>query len=256
VAHFRGAARWRSAAPRQGVFHPESTGIIEFLPRHGFEQALRDLEGFDRLWVIFVFHQNAHWRPTVRPPVPPAGRDRVGVFASRSPYRPNPIGLSCVRLIAVRGLELEIAESDLLDGSPILDIKPYIPTADAFPTAHAGWVETQSANAWQVEFSCTEELEWIHAHSQLDLRAIATVQLAHNPLDPTRKRVKLSPDGSGVLSCRTWRLYFHSDQQTHHIQVYAIHTGYTQEELAPSSEDRYHDKETHRVFCQLFSPFS
>lgn len=252
VAYFRGAARWRSSAPRQGVFDPDSQGVLEFLSQRGYDQALRDLEGFERLWVVFQFHQNSHWRPTVRPPVPPVDRDRVGVFASRSPYRPNPIGLSCVRLLSVQGLNVEIAESDLLDGTPILDVKPYIPTADAFPNARAGWVETQAAEAWRVEFACRDALQWILEHGGVDLFRLASVQLAHNPLDASRKRVQILDGGLAVLACRTWRLHFRYDTAAHTIVVTEVRSGYSVEELTPGSGDRYHDKEVHREFCILF----
>ena len=137
IGYFYNSAHYKFEVPRQGVFFRGHLGKIELLPQKDFEIALRDLEGFERIWVIFQFHQNAEWRPTTRPPVPAAGKERVGTFASRSPYRPNPIGLSCVRLISVNGLTLTIDEADLLSETPILDIKPYIPKADAFPQAKA-----------------------------------------------------------------------------------------------------------------------
>ena len=152
VAVFRGAAARKYDAPRQGAFEGGAEGVVEFAPGRNFETALRDLAGFERAWLLFVFDRNAGaWRPTARPPVAPAeGPERVGVFATRSPYRPNPIGLTCVRLIAVEGLRVRVAEADLLDGTPVLDLKPYVPAADAFPDARAGWVERQAAERWTV----------------------------------------------------------------------------------------------------------
>lgn len=255
VATFHGAARTRSAAPRQGVFAPDGTGILEFLPGHGFEQALRDLEGFSRLWVIFEFHQNEGWRPTVRPPIPPPDRDRVGVFASRSPYRPNPIGLSCVVLEKVEGLQVHISESDLLDGTPVLDIKPYIPAADAFPDARAGWVEMQDSARWSLQLSplALEQCAYVLEESSLDLLRFAEVQLSHNPLDTTRKRLAIDAEHClGSLACRTWRIDFTFETPQRQIAIVQIRSGYSFAELSDPGDDRYHDKPLHRSFTDRY----
>jgi tRNA-Thr(GGU) m(6)t(6)A37 methyltransferase TsaA len=105
-------------------------------------ETLRDLEGFQRIWVVFAFHRSEGWKPLVRPP---RGRGKRGVFATRSPHRPNAIGLSCVELAAVEGRTLTLRGVDLLDGTPVLDIKPYVPYADAFPQARAGWIDQVDA---------------------------------------------------------------------------------------------------------------
>ena len=102
------------------------------------EEILRDLEGFERIWLIFAFHRSEGWKAMVRPP---RGRAKRGVLATRSPHRPNAIGLSAVELVAVEGRTLRVRGLDLLDGTPVLDIKPYVPYADAFPDAKAGWID-------------------------------------------------------------------------------------------------------------------
>ncbi len=107
------------------------------------ETVLRDLEGFERLWLIFVFHASEGWVPLVQPPRGPRGKR--GVLATRSPHRPNAIGLSCVELVAVEGHTLHLRGVDLLDGTPVLDVKPYVPYADAFPGARAGWIDAVDA---------------------------------------------------------------------------------------------------------------
>jgi len=117
-------------------------GVIELLPRIPIE-TLRDLEGFERIWVIYVFHLNEGWSALVRPPRGP--RVKRGLFATRSPHRPSPIGLSAVRLLAIEGRSLRVRELDLLDGTPVLDLKPYVPYCDAFPEAKAGWVDAVEA---------------------------------------------------------------------------------------------------------------
>lgn len=106
------------------------------------EQVLRDLDGFERVWLIFAFHLSEGWKSTVKPP---RGGPKRGVLATRSPHRPNAIGLSAVELLKVEGRTLQLRGVDLLDGTPILDIKPYVPYADAFPVAKAGWIDELDA---------------------------------------------------------------------------------------------------------------
>ncbi|MBI2375592.1 MAG: tRNA (N6-threonylcarbamoyladenosine(37)-N6)-methyltransferase TrmO [Deltaproteobacteria bacterium] len=112
------------------------------------EEALRDLEGIERIWIVSWLDRGGTWAATVRPPR--GDRARRGVFATRSPDRPNPIGLSAVRLLAVEGRHLRVEGIDLLDGTPILDLKPYVPYADAFPDSRAGWIDEIPAGAKQV----------------------------------------------------------------------------------------------------------
>ena len=106
--------------------------------------ALGDLAGVERIWVLSVLHRSGTWGPLVRPPRGP--RVRRGLFATRSPDRPNPLGLSAVQLVSVDGHRLHVRGVDLLDGTPILDIKPYVPYADAFPHARAGWIDAIDAS--------------------------------------------------------------------------------------------------------------
>ncbi len=106
------------------------------------ETVIRDLGGFERLWLIFAFHLSEGWASAVRPP---RGGPKRGVLATRSPHRPNSIGLSAVELVAVDGRMLRLRGVDLLDGTPVLDIKPYVPYADAFPCARAGWIDELDA---------------------------------------------------------------------------------------------------------------
>lgn len=249
IGIFHGTATYKYAAPRQGVF-AGGTGVIELAAGRNFETALRDLDGFERIWVLFLFNRNGGcWRPTTRPPVAVPGLDRVGVFASRAPYRPNPIGLSCVQLVAVRGRVLEIAESDLLDDTPILDIKPYIPAADAFPAARAGWVDAQRADCWRVAAtdSFVAAADFIRDHGGPDLLATARLQLGTDPFDASRKRVVRTGDATGTLSLRMFRLDFTANAATHTIMLTTLRSGYAPDELA-KSDDPYADKILHHAF--------
>lgn len=144
--------------PRQSGRVSELEGRIVFDPEYRDPEALRGLEGFSHLWLIFDFSQ-AHrekWSPTVRPPRL-GGNTRVGVFASRSPFRPNSLGLSCVRLKRVEktdreGTVLVVSGADLLDMTPIYDIKPYLPYADAHPDAVGSYGEENNSHRLNVHF--------------------------------------------------------------------------------------------------------
>jgi tRNA-Thr(GGU) m(6)t(6)A37 methyltransferase TsaA len=109
-------------------------GTVELFPE--FALGLRDLDGFDRIWLLYWFDRACVARLEV---VPYLDTQTRGVFATRAPSRPNPIGLSCVRLLAIKGAQLRVAELDVLDGTPLLDIKPYVPDFDVFPAERVGW---------------------------------------------------------------------------------------------------------------------
>lgn len=137
--------------PRQSGLVPQLRGTIVLEPAYRNPDALRGLEGFSHLWLIFQFHRAVRegWSPTVRPPRL-GGNTRVGVFATRSPFRPNPIGLSCVRLEEIRRVEglgqvLVVSGADMMDGTPVYDIKPYLPYADCHPEALGGFAK----EAWR-----------------------------------------------------------------------------------------------------------
>jgi len=267
IGVFRGEACRKYAAPRQGVFRG-GRGRVELAAGRDFETALRDLDGFERVWLLFVFDRNAGtWRPTARPPLAAPGRDRVGLFATRAPYRPNPIGLSCVRLVAVRGRTLEVDETDLLDGTPILDVKPYVPAADAFPAARAGWVDEQVSDPWQVEVSpafAAQAAEAARAAAPAVVRAAGAedlldtvvLQLSQAPFDASRKRVTATP-GGGVLALRMFRIRFTADAAAHVLVLDRLASGYTAADLA-APDDPYADKALHRVLAShpLFPRFT
>ena len=144
VALYRGALGSKFGIPRQSGLVPLQ-GRIVFEPAFRSRDALRGLEGFDRIWLIWGFSANkpakGEWQPTVRPPRL-GGNTAGGVWASRSPFRPNPIGLSCVELEGIDGMDLLVKGADLMDGTPIYDIKPYVTYADSFPQARSGFAAT------------------------------------------------------------------------------------------------------------------
>lgn len=146
IGHVRTCYGEKFGVPRQPGVVKEAWGEVIFEPEFRNTNAVRGLEGFSHVWVVFVFHQSVRkdWKPTVRPPRL-GGNERIGVFASRSPFRPNPIGLSVVKLNAIDhdhpdGPVIKLSGVDIVDGTPILDIKPYIPYADSLPDAAGGYV--------------------------------------------------------------------------------------------------------------------
>lgn len=143
--------------PRQSGLAPSLRAKIVFEPAYRVAEALRGLDGFSHIWLIWQFSESEHWSPTVRPPRL-GGNVRMGVFATRSPFRPNPIGLSCVRLEAIEddganGRVLIVSGADLMDGTPIYDIKPYLPGVDAHPEATDGFVGANRQEALSVEIA-------------------------------------------------------------------------------------------------------
>jgi len=126
------------AGTETGEFASATLQLFDWLE----EKVLQDLGGFERLWLIFAFHLSEGWKSSVKPP---RGGPKRGVLATRSPHRPNSIGLSAVELVQIVGRTLHLRGVDLLDGTPVLDIKPYVPYADAFPHAKAGWIDELDA---------------------------------------------------------------------------------------------------------------
>lgn len=165
IAHIESPFDDKFGVPRQSGLASGIKGRIVFEPEYRNADAVRGLEGFDYIWLIWEFSlTGARWEPTVRPPRL-GGNKRMGVFATRSTFRPNAIGLSSVRLEKVvmdpvKGPVLEISGADLVDGTPVLDIKPYITYADSHPEAASGWVDDVEKRTLEVRWAaeCPEEL--------------------------------------------------------------------------------------------------
>jgi tRNA-Thr(GGU) m(6)t(6)A37 methyltransferase TsaA len=158
IAHIESEFPEKFGIPRQSGLVEELRARIVFTPEYRVPEAVRGLEDFSHLWLIWQFSKAVRetWSPTVRPPRL-GGNTRMGVFATRSPFRPNAIGLSCVKLISVephtdRGPIITVAGADLMDGTPIFDIKPYIPYADCHPEATGGFTDTAGSFLLEVDF--------------------------------------------------------------------------------------------------------
>ena len=242
--------KYRFETARQGVF-ADNRGFIELFPGHNYEQALADLDGFERIWVVFAFHLNSSWKPKVTPPVAPAHR-RFGVFATRAPHRPNPIGISCVELEKVENLRVHIRNFDMLDGTPVLDLKPYIPEADAFPVSRAGWRDgvRKEEYAIRISESAREKMDFLSALCGLDLENFCRVQLVRDPASKERKRVEPCRGGLWTIGCRTWRILFRVEDRS--VEVLDVFSHYAPEELSAGQPDPYGDKHFHRRFLEAF----
>jgi len=229
------AQQTKVEAPRQPAAAEGLTGVIELYPKHHYEHALEDLAGWERIWVIYWFHLNSGWRPKVLPPRSEDGRK--GVFATRSPHRPNPLGLSVLRLDRVEGLNVHVRDVDLLDGTPVFDIKPYVPYTDAFGDSRSGWLAADPVPAHAVRFSSQAEaqLAWIAARSPLPLRERIASTLALGPQPHPYRRIKRLRDGSLRLAVQDWRIAFTVDGLD--VVVTGIVTGYKDSQLAGDLPD-------------------
>ena len=181
IAHIENCYDTKFGVPRQsGIIASESRIVFE--PDYRVAEALRGIEEFEYLWLIWIFSEaiRSNWSPTVRPPRL-GGNQRIGVFATRSPFRPNNIGLSSVRLLRVEstpslGNTLVVADADLMNGTPILDIKPYLPYTDSHPNARSGFAPEPANHLLQVE--CPQSLLSIIPDN---LRQTLIDTLAHDP---------------------------------------------------------------------------
>ncbi len=197
--------------PRQSGLVEELRSTIVFEPDFRNDDALRGVEGFSHLWIIWQFSEalREDWSPTVRPPRL-GGNTRLGVFATRSPFRPNSLGLSCVKLIAVEhtaesGTVLHVGGADLMDGTPIFDIKPYIPYSDSHPEALGGFTDTAGEFLLKVSFPPALLLKLPE-----DKRDAAVGVLSHDP----RPSYQRKPDRIYCIDFAGFNIRFQVERET------------------------------------------
>lgn len=244
----RSPFRERVEAPRQPAAARDAIGRIELFAGRGFEDALEGLAGWEYAWVLFVFHKNVEqargWKPKV---LPPRAKSKHGVFATRSPHRPNPIGMSAVRIERVEGLVVHVRELDILDGTPVLDLKPYVPYADAHPDARSGWLEARDPGLrWEVAYGAeaTAQLAWLRERG-VDLRAGVGESLSLGPQPHAYRRIRKHGDGLR-LAIKEWRVDF--AVQGARIVVRRLSSGYRPSQLAADPA-----LELHRAFEAAFA---
>ncbi|WP_145490972.1 tRNA (N6-threonylcarbamoyladenosine(37)-N6)-methyltransferase TrmO [Yersinia rohdei] len=205
IGVIRSPYKEKFAVPRQPGLIEDGGGELQLLAPYNQPEAVRGLSDFSHLWVMFVFHQtmDGGWRPTVRPPRL-GGNARMGVFATRSTFRPNPIGMSLIELKAVhcQGKEviLELGSLDLVDGTPVIDIKPYLPFAESQPLARAGFAQSAPDADMQVDFSSTAEQQLAQLQQRYpNLRRFITQVLAQDPRPAYRKEESESREYAVLL---------------------------------------------------------
>ncbi len=244
--------REKQHAPRQpGIDKETIIGTIELFPDKNFDQALEHLTGFERIWILSWFHKNPDWKPKVLPPR--SGRTKRGVFATRSPHRPNPIGLSLCKLIDIKGRIIRVENPDLLDGTPILDIKPYIPYAEAFPDSEIGWlgeIENETESSFTVEVSplAREQAEWLEQRHDIHLLERAIDILSFDPHPHSYRRIMKHENGGLVIAIKSWRVLYTVSEST--VSIVEIQSGYPDEVISSldPSKETLHDQNAHREF--------
>jgi len=226
-------------APHQPSRDGDSTSIISLFPERNYEHALLDLQGFDHIWLVWWFHRNTTWKPKV---LPPRGKIRKrGVFATRSPHRPNPIGLSVVPLRSICGLDITIGACDLVDGTPILDIKPYLANVDSYPEATLGWVGEVEDELKTKDFEiaigelAADQIAWLKEH-EVNFIDRALLILQRDPSENRTRRIKRHNENLFRMGCGGWRVFFSVKDET--VLIENIQSGYPAELL---DDEKYLD---------------
>lgn len=249
----------KASAPRQPAAARGVRGRIELFPDGRFEHALMDLASFEYVWVLFHFHLSRGWRAKV---LPPRSLERRGVFATRAPHRPNAIGMSLVRLERIDGACLDVVDVDMVDGTPVLDIKPYLPYADARAEAEHGWLDEREAEArataapggaaddpkpaFDVQFlpRAAEQIAFLRDRCGVDLAPRIRTALALGPSPHPYRRIKKDGDGYR-LAVQDWRVRFVVSGVE--VRVEKVLSGYR-----PSQVFTDPALDVHRIYTQTF----
>jgi tRNA (adenine37-N6)-methyltransferase len=252
IGHVRTASRFKFDAPSQPNAETDEVNQIELLPGKQFELALTDLEGFDKIWLLWWFDRNHTWRPRVLPPRGPA--KRRGVFATRSPHRPNPLGLTCVSLLGIEGRFLQVGALDMTDGTPIFDIKPYLRTVDSHPESSLGWLEeVEAAEMAPPNFQIVQtpqaeaELTWLRQHWGIDFTERAFGILSRDPQPHRTRRILQVEPGLYRMACGAWRMYYRIEGAT--VVIIEVQKGYAEEGLLAPYHEKIIDRDAQLAFA-------
>lgn len=242
-------------APHQPKDGDDERNVIELNEGHNFESAVQDLDGFDRIWLVWWFHRNTTWRPYVLPPRGPA--KRRGVFSTRSPHRPNPIGISVVPLLGVEGRKIYVGNTDLLDGTPILDIKPYISTVDSFPESSLGWIaEVEAAMAEPPRFTvqycdrAAAQIAWLKSNWSVDFTGRVNEILSRDPGVHRTRRIRRWDDRFRQIHCGPWRVIFSVEELV--VTIRFVLAGYPDRILFSRKTDWVPDQDAQIAFKEFW----
>lgn len=251
IGYLRTRQQVKFQAGHQPVAATEERNELELLADCGYEQALQDLAGVERVWLLSWFHRNDTWRPLVLPPRGTARRR--GVFATRSPHRPNPLGLTSVLLLSVSGRRLLLGPCDLVDGTPVFDVKPYVASYDAFPTARAGWIDEMEAELreparFTVSFSdaATAHAQWLRETWQIDFTPRLIEWLSRDPAPHRTRRIRRCNAGEFEIGCGAWRAIFNVTGES--VSVLALEAAYPMRFLSRADYRDVPDREAQLAF--------
>ena len=257
IGYLRTRQQVKFQAGHQPETATEARNELELLAGHDYEQALQDLAGMERVWLVWWFHRNANWRPLVLPPRGPA--QRRGVFATRSPHRPNPLGLTSVALFGVSGRRLLLGPCDLVDGTPVFDVKPYIPAHDAFPDAHAGWIDAMEAELreparFSVTLSATAmtQRQWLQENGSIDFTPRLIELLSRDPTPHRTRRIRRRNATQFDIGCGAWRAVFTVTSEA--VVVTALESAYPMKFLMRPGYEDVPDRDAQLAFRLRWPP--
>ncbi len=258
IGHIRSGKNVKFQARHQPDEREAEESFLELLPDADLALATADLAGFERVWLIWWFHRNRAWRPKVIPPRGP--QKRRGVFATRSPHRPNALGITPVRLLGVEegGRLLRLGPCDLVEGTPVFDIKPYVPAYDSFPGARAGWIDEVDAAELagprymvEPEPRAEEQAAWLRANWGVDFLGRVRELLARDPAPHRTRRIRRVPTEHGggfEVGCGAWRALFSVDEAAARVRVTGLGPGYPLWQLTREGSESVPDREAQAAF--------
>lgn len=258
IGHIRSGKTVKFQARHQPDEREPEVNYLELVPEADLALATSDLAGFERVWLVWWFHRNQGWRPKVIPPRGP--QKRRGLFATRSPHRPNALGLTPVRLLGVEdgGRLLRLGPCDLVEGTPVFDIKPYVPAYDSFPGSRAGWIDEvdaaeRSAPPFAVELAplAAEQAAWLATGWGVDFLPRVRELLARDPAPHRTRRIRRvdTAHGGGLeIGCGAWRALFVRDDTLSRVLVTGLGPGYPRWQLEREGADQVPDREAQLAF--------
>jgi tRNA (adenine37-N6)-methyltransferase len=256
IGTYYSASNEKYQLPIQSGLDKEEKGHISLNPNLDYNQVLADLNDFSHIWVIFHFHKSKGWKPKIDVP---RSSKKKGVLSTRSPHRPNSIGLSCVKLLEIEKNKLWLEAPDLINETPILDIKPYLSYCDSVPNANNGWLEAlEKPKEHKINFDTMahEQLEWLKENN-VNLFEYMNTTLSFYPYPNKKKRVKLNKSDNDIihceLSCKTWRINYRLNTKDDTLVVQNIFSGYHEEYLNFDKISKWPDVPLHNLFNEKFN---
>jgi len=251
IGYVRTGKSVKFAALHQPDESAEEQSVLELLPQEELRRGLQDLAGFSRIWLVWWFHRNDTWRSLVLPPRGPA--QRRGVFATRSPHRPNALGMTPVKLLGIDGFHLHLGPCDLVDGTPVFDIKPYIPAYDAFPEESSGWLDEVDAwmrqePSYQVTYEplAESQVHWLRTEWGIDFLERMEEIVRRDPMPHRTRRIRSKGDGLYEIGCGAWRARYRVSGN--HVLIESIRSGFPIELLLRFHSEEIPDRDAQVAF--------